>query len=385
MGITMWLKNFLSGKIESKYIDGETALSPEQQLAVSVYATRVAVSKVARTVAKCEFRTLAKGKIKKSSEYYLWNVRPNLNQNAIDFKIKLVTQLLLHNEVLVIEQGENIYIAEEFTPHTDGAFHGHYFDRVTINGLTLNKRFDYDDVIYLRLDNEDISHWLSNVLNQYDNLTAMAAGKYKRAGGRKGIARVDATIEGNEGKKQKVDELFTKRFKTYYQSENSVLVLPNGVEYKDDSSEGSKRTASEVNDISNLVRETFCRVAQAFNIPLPLLFGDVADTSGAAEDFISFGITPICMLIATEINSKRYSKEEYLSGTKMMISVSRAQSSSIFKKAAQIDKLVSSGYSSINELKIENGEEPLPFSWADEHYITKNYQSVDSMSGGQET
>ncbi len=58
----------------------------------------------------------------------------------------------------------------------------------------------------------------------------MAMGKYKRAGGRKGIAQVDKALAGDQKFKEQIDDLFNKQFKKYFDAENAVVHMPNGID-----------------------------------------------------------------------------------------------------------------------------------------------------------
>jgi topoisomerase IA-like protein len=89
----------------------------------------------------------------------------------------------------------------------------------------------------------------------------MAVGKYKRSGGRKGVAKISKTQSGDKNTQQQIDDLFNKQFKTYFSSENAVVTLPNGVEYDEITGEGSKKSTSEINDITNITKEAISRVA----------------------------------------------------------------------------------------------------------------------------
>ncbi len=72
--------------------------------------------------------------------------------------------------------------------------------------------------------------------------------------------------------------------------------------YEEITGEGSKKSTSEVNDIANITKEAFARVAQAFRIPPALLQGDIADISKLMDELLTVCIDPLVDLIQTEIN-----------------------------------------------------------------------------------
>ena len=51
----------------------------------------------------------------------------------------------------------------------------------------------------------------------------------------------------------------------------------------------------------------------------------------------------------------------------------------IFKQAGNIDKLISSGYMSIDEVRERTGLKVLNEEFSSKHYITKNYATSDQM------
>lgn len=107
--------------------------------------------------------------------------------------------------------------------------------------------------------------------------------------------------------------------------------------------------------------------------------GDVADTSKAVDDFLAFCLDSIVELIQNEINGKHYTEDEYLKGTYMKINTQAIKHIDALDMANSVDKLISSGVYSINNILRILGEEEIDEEWANEHYITKNYSGIDSI------
>ena len=360
------------------------------RLDIEDFAIQMAINMLAGLVAKCEFKTYIKGKETKADEYYLWNVEPNANQNSSQFLQQLVSKLLHDNEALAIEQNGQLLIADSFTA-TGYALFPAIFSGVTVttfgDNFTFDKTFGMADVLYFRLNNQNIRALLSGVMDGYEKLLEMAMGKYKRAGGRKGIAHVDKVLAGDQRFKEQIDDLFNKQFKKYFNDENSVVHMPNGITYDEVTGEGSKKSTSEVNDIANITKEAFARVAQAFRIPPALLQGDISDLSKLMDELQTVCIDPLVDLLQAEINRKRYGKAAYLAGTSLRIDTTCIKHIDIFDIAMAADKLISDSLYNVDELRQKLGDAPLNTWWSQRYVLTKNYEPVDapgnSTTGGE--
>ena len=363
------------------------------QLDIENFAIQMAINMLAGLVAKCEIKTYITGKETKADEYYLWNVEPNANQNSSQFIQELVSKLLYDNEALVVEANGQLLIADSYSKTGYALFPATFSDVTVItfgNSFTFDKAFSMANVLYFRLNNQNIRALLSNVMAGYNQLLTMAMGKYKRAGGRKGVAHVDKALAGDKKFQEQIDNLFSKQFKKYFNDENSVVHMPNGIDYQEITGEGSKKSTSEVGDITGITKEAFARVAQAFRIPPALLQGDISDVSKIMDELLTVCIDPLTDLIQTEINRKRYGKMAYLAGTYLRIDTTCIKHIDIFDVAMAADKLISDSLYNVDELRQKLGDAPLNTWWSKRYVLTKNYQDVstatsppdDSTTGG---
>lgn len=361
------------------------------QLDIEDFAIQMAVNMLAGLIAKCRFKTYIRGKEVKKDEYYLWNVEPNVNQNSSQFIQELVSKLLYHNEALVVEVNGQLLIADSFTK-TGYALFPAAFSDVTVttfgDSFTFGKTFGMADVLYFKLNNRNIRVLLSNLMDGYSNLLNMAVGKYKRAGGRKGIAKINKALAGDEKYKKQIDDIFNHQFKDYFRNENAVVHMPEGVTYDEIAGEGSKKSTSEVNDIANITKEAMSRVAQAFRMPPALLQGNIADVSKLMDELLTVCIDPLVDLIQTEIIRKRYGKAAFLAGTYLRIDTTCIKHIDIFSVAEQADKLIADSVYNVDELREKLGDAPLNTWWSKSYGRTANYAWLadsppdDSKTGG---
>lgn len=375
-----WIKSFL-GIGETTINLTQSAISQEQQLNIELFAVHSAISLIASSISKCEFKTYWKNNEFKGEDYYLWNVEPNKNQNSSQFMQELVSKLLFNNECLVLDIGGQLLVMDSFFQE-EFATKENTFSSITKGTMSFSKVYNMSDVMYFKLGNTDIRALLSNLMVGYNNLLNMSTTKYKRSGGRKGMLDINATASGNKNYQTTLDTLMNTRFKTYFEAENAVLPLENGYTYTEQGGEGSKKSTSEIADIAVLTKEIFERVAQAFRIPPALLRGDIADIGATTDNYLTFCIDPNLDMIQEEANRKRFGKAAYLAGSYLRIDSSSIKHIDLFSISTAFDKLIASGGYSIDELRIKSGDVALNTPWSKRHVITKNYQDIETL--GQE-
>jgi len=256
--IVEFLRDFFGGKSEVTLNQKvEVAAS---KLAIEDFAINTAINMIAGCISKCEFKTYVNHKETIGDEYYCWNIEPNKNQNSTEFIQEIIYKLLYNNECLIVEANNQLIIADSFYQR-EYALVENIFENVSRKDFTFNRTFKMSEVLYLKLNNKDMMVLLNNLMNGYNNLIDMSIGKYKRSGGRKGVVRLDKIMTGDDTQKKAIEELFSRKFKTYFEAENAIVDLPKNVEYEEKNGDGNKKSTSEIVDIQNLVKEAFERVA----------------------------------------------------------------------------------------------------------------------------
>ena len=389
MGLWKWLEGkMLRGKsVEvtaetiEKYIEQERL----SNLVAEELTIHAAINLIANSISKCEFKTLKNGKEYQGEEYYVWNYEPNKNQNSSQFLQELTATLLYRNECLVVENNGQLIIAESFTKE-EYALKETVFSNVYRKGLTFNRDFRMSEVLYFRLNNKNIRQLLTNLCNGYNNLLEEAVDKYEKAGGEKGTLHIDAQAKGmkygNKSFEEVYEDLMNNRFKRFFNSRSAVLPLWNGFTYTKQAAEQSKKSTSEMKDITDVLDEIVVTVARAFNIPVALLKGDVSDVSKVTQNFLTFCVDPLCEMLQTEINRKRYGKYQVQRGCYIRINTTTIMHVDVFEIAEKIDKLISSGMYCIDDLRKKLGETELDTEESKTYWITKNYTSIESLKGG---
>lgn len=371
----------ISSKTVEEYVDQEKL----SRLVMEEFTIHAAINLIANCISKCEFKTFEKGREIQKEEHYAWNYEPNKNQNSSQFLQELVTKLLYNNECLVIESGGQLVIAESFSKE-EYALKETIFSNVYRKNLTFNRTFKMSEVLYFRLNNKNIRKLLTDLCNGYNVILSEAIDKYEKAGGEKGTLHIDAMATGRKyGSRtfeEVYEELMNDRFKKFFNSRSAVLPLFDGFNYTKQAAEQSKKSTSEMKDITDVLDEIVETVARAFNIPVSLLKGDVSDVEKITRNFLTFCIDPICEMIQTEINRKRYGKLQIQKRNYLKIDTTTVMHIDIFDIAEKIDKLIASGMYCIDELRKKLGDSELNTEESKKHWITKNYMDITKLEGG---
>lgn len=388
MGITDFFKRMLTGEqtiqISSKDIEKYLEGNGFRELVLQEFAIHCAISLIGNAVSKCEFRTFIRGKETFGQEYYLWNYEPNRNQNSTQFIQEMISTLIRKNECLIVEIGGQRIIAEGYTKE-EFALKDYEFSNVYRKGMTFNKRFKMRDVIFLQYSNKNVRNMLDTVTAQYQELLKEAIEHFENASGEKGVLKIDTAAAGQDiaGKsfEEVMEDLMNNRFKRYFGSKNAVLPLFNGYEYERKQSKESRKSTSELKDVTDLADEILRVTALAFNIPPAVLLGNVADITNAVKNLLTFCIDPLAEMISEEITRKIYGKE-VINKSYLRIDTTSILHKDIFEISSSIDKLLASSMYNVDELRRKAGDEELNTEHSKKYYITKNYAGVGEVEGG---
>ena len=374
-----WLVEKLSGGAAKKSlieIDWPEFFSLMDNVYIRELAFWTCVNKIANALSKCEFRTYYGGKEIKKAEYYLWNVEPNRNQNASAFLTKLIGKLYLNNEALVIESAGQLYVADDYQK-TVYAVYDYQFSGVTVDNFTFDKTFYQNEVLFFQLNSVDMRQLVNLLHSSYNELLQYAVNAYRKSRGSRGILDIDAQAQHEDDFSETLQELMTNYFKKFFESENAVLPLYDGYKYTELQ---SKTYSSEsTRDIKALADDIFDFTARAFSFPPSLAKGDVQDTGKATDELLTFCIDPLAKLLEKEINRKRNGLSGFLDGNYLRIDTTTVKHIDIFDIAAPVDKLISSGVFTINDIRHLIGEPEIAEEWANAHFITKNYSTIQDL------
>ena len=195
--------------------------------------------------------------------------------------------------------------------------------------------------------------------------------------------KIDQFAEQQDDFEEVLKKMMNEDFKTFFNSTNAVMPMYHGYEYESLPNNGK---TTDTRDIRKMFDDEMEITAMAFGISKQLILGEVADTSKAVEDFLTFVIEPLTELISDEINGKNYLRSEVILGNYIDFDTSKMKHIDLFDVSQSIDKLISCGCFTINEIRARLGQERIEEKWADRLFITKNYAPIESaleqMKGG---
>lgn len=379
MKLIDWFKGLFNKQdffeVNSASYNSETYLDLEL---LTIYS---AINLIASLISKCEFQVYINGEKTKKDEHYLWNIEPNVNQNSSAFIQKLISTLLFNNEALVIENNGQLFVADSYSIQ-EYALYDDVFSGVTIKNFTFNRTFKMSEVLFFKLQNNDIRLLLSSTLQKYEGILTESISKYSSSGGEKGILEIGSLATGDPKFQEKFKTLMEERFKTYFNSKNAVLPLFEGYKYNSQSGDMSKKASNEINDIKGITDEIISRVAQAFKITPAFLKGDIADLSNVLDATLTVAIDPITSMISEEITRKRFGKSAFNNKSYLKVDTTTIKHIDIFSIAESIDKLIASGTYNIDEIRVKAGDTEINTDFSKKYYITKNYQDINALEGG---
>lgn len=383
------LKNWLIQKLGGyktvtmdELLGDENVQSALSELYLRELAFLTCVNKIANALSKCEFKTYIRGEEKKESEYYRWNVSPNRNQNATTFMNKLISELYKNNEALVVEVNNQIFVADSFQKEIR-ALTDYRFTGVTVDNYTFSDTFYQSDVLYFQLNHHNIRKVLNGMYEAYKKLIVYASNAYQKSRGNRGILKISAIAQADKNFNDRFQKLMSEHFKSFFKNENAVLPLFDGYDYTDLTN--SKTYSSEsTRDIKALADDIFEFTARAFSFPPSLAKGDVQDTGKSIDELLTFVIDPLAKMLEQEINRKTCKEYGYREGTYIKINTVAVKHIDLFDIAIPIDKLISSGAFTINDILETIGKQPLKEEWANTHFMTKNYATINDLLTGIE-
>lgn len=382
MSLFTWLKDKfgggsipLSGENMSDYMN-------EYSLAIGdIYIREMAfwsaTNLMANAISKCEFKTYLKGDEVKKQEYYLWNIEPNKNQNSSAFLHKLIAQLYRHNECLVVEQNGQLIVADSYSKK-EYALYEDTFTQVTIKDFTFNKTFKQSEVLFFQLNEVNMRNVVNGLYNSYAKLISYSMSAYQKSRGTKGVFKYDTIPVSGTAEREAFDALINEKISKWLNSDNAALPLGRGQEWKEN--EKKTYTNEGTRDIKAMIDDIYDFTARSYGIPPVLLKGDLANIGDNVVDvLLTFAVDPLIDTLQEEINRKRTGYNAFSQGTYLEIDSKSIKHIDLLSVSTAIDKLIASGAFCINDIRKLVGEQIIDEPWAWQHWITKNYSSVEDL------
>lgn len=387
-------KDFLD-KLFLKSKDGKTvelnAVSVDMTTEKELWAYRLALNIIAERygalLSKCEFRTFVNGKEEMGDNYYLLNYEPNPNQTAAEFKKQIIYQLIMspNHDCLIVQlddvgnKKQAFYVADDFTK--DGyQLRETYFKNVSVNiygdtSYPVQGVFSGSKAIYFKYQNAELDAIFDLMRQEYCDLISNAeqSGKYRQ----KFALELDQTAESDPNFDDNLQSLLDTQFSAFIKGDNGVIPLYAGMKL-DTVSAGADlgQNASVANStIDSQIDQILTKTGLAFNMPKSVMLGEWDEK--AIEQLLTYSIDPIAKIITEAFNRKWYGQKAVMDKkTYCQLDTSRARHYDVATMSEYMDKSISSGGYTINELRRLTNDPPIDAELGDVHFITKNYISI---------
>lgn len=344
-------------------------------------AVEICASFLARTISQTEFRIRNGKTFEKDELYYRLNVRPNKNQTSSTFWHTVVTKLIYDNECLIIQADDgDLLIADSFE-HYSYAVLEDIFTKVKVGDYDFKRSFKQSEVLHMRYRNEKLTPLIDSFFTDYGELFGRILDSQKRKNQIRGTVDVDAQVAKSEESLKKLQEFINKMYNAFSTKDVAIIPQQPGFKYNESSGSTSSSSGQGVEEINKVTNGFLEQVAMAIGIPSSLLYGDMADVEKQTKNYMMFTVAPFLKKVCDEGNAKFFSEKEYLAGKRL--EAKSVSYSNLFDLANSVDKLVSSGAFTGNEIRHEAGYDSSDDPNLDKHYITKNYTEMQTNEGGE--
>nr|WP_271401576.1 phage portal protein [Salinicoccus roseus] len=359
--------------------DLELVSEKTDQLYLKNLAIQICINKIASTISQSKFEVKSDNQVTKDNLVYLLNHRANKNTNASRFWQTVIYKLIYDNEVLIIKTDDDEFLIADDFEQTEYALYEDAFKKVIVKDYEYKRTFKMGEVIYLEYANEQMSGIIDGLFEDYGDVFGRIIAHQMHANQIRATIPIKMIAGKGEESKKKVQSYLDKITDSFRNNAYAVAPLQDGMDYKEHST-SSSQSVEEINKASNGFVD---KVAMALGIPKSLIYGDMADTKEAAKNYMRFCINPLVKQIKDEFNAKFFVKKEILKGDGLEIRPLSIES--IFERAEAIDKLISSGAFTRNEIRVEAGKDKVDDPELDKFIMTKNYQHVDEepLRGGE--
>lgn len=380
------LFNFLDKKVNNAEIETVTSKMLEQ-VAFRELALHIAISYIANTLSKCEFKVFENNEETQNEFYYLLNVSPNPNQNSSQFINQMIENYFYNGEALILMHNNNLYCADSFDVDDTNPLKEDTFFNITLNGQQIRRKYKSSEVFYMKLDNKNVKDLVDLVFNSYGEILSMAIQTFKRTNGKKYKLLLEQYRAGDPAFVEVYENVLKQQLKTFIDNDNAVYPQFKGIQLE----EFAQGNITNTTDIIAMRKEIFETTAQAFKIPLTMMYGNIDNMDEIVKVYLSICIEPLADMISEELTRKTNNFSTWKKGNYIEVDTSCVNYVDIFEVADKADKAIASGLTSIDELRPRVRLKPLNTDFSTSHFLTKNYDiadnvvnSIEDLKGGGE-
>lgn len=374
MGFKTTILDFLGRRLNPQdYKVVGVSLSDQQ--AVLNLAMQIAIGYIASTISQCEIKTYEEGKEVHGELYYLLNVNPNPNQNSSQFMVDLIERYFYDNGALVVKFGPHLYVADAFSEE-ENPTKENVFTSVSIEQMSVSRRFPANQVFYFQQSDRSIAQLVQLMYGEYGRVMGAAIDKFVSSNSDKFKLEIENIAAGDKEFQKTFRDVVSQQLKDFMESSRAVYPQFRGYNLQ----RLDSGTSSTSSDVIAMRKEVFETVAQAFKIPMSMMYGNITNMAEIVKVYLSICIDPLAQMISEELTRKTTDFESWSRGDRVVVDTSRILHVDILEVADEVEKLVGSGAFTINDVLRRCGYDTLPDEFADAHYLTKNIASMDEQA-----
>ena len=376
----MGLFNFREKKLSIEELSAVLRKNLEK-VAFRELALHIAISYIANTLSKCEFKVYESGKEVKNRLYYLLNINPNPNENSSQFINHFIENYYYGDDgALLVKQGDHLYCADDFDVDDADPLKPFEYTNVRFGQSALKRKLRAGDVFHLKLDNKNIKQLVDAVGVEYGQVMDLALQSFKRTNGKKYKLLLEQYKAGDPQFAQIFETVIKKQLQSFLENDGpAVYPQFKGMDLQEFSTAASQNS----DDIVNIRKEMFEVTAQAFKIPLSMMLGNITNMNEIVKVYLSICIDPLADMISEELTRKCYTEQEWLDGCFVKVDTSCINHVDMLEVADKVDKLISCGAYNIDEVRHRLDSPLLDTDFSKTHFITKNYEPLDMVMSGQ--
>lgn len=331
------------------------------------------ISYIARSISMSDIRISKNGKRVYDNLHYALNVRSNGDQSAAEFMFMFIYTLLREGEVLVVPTDDGqLLIADSFDRITYAVYPDIFVD-VVVKDYRFNRAFRMDEVVYLRYGNEKLTEFMDGMFQDYTKLFNRMIEINLRSNQIRAVVGIDSSQSLDEKRQTQLQKFIDDLFRSFREKTIAIVPKLKGFDYEE-VADGNENPRS-IDELTKLKKSLIDEVCDILSVPQGLLHGELSDVDSLMKAYTKFCLGPLNKLIEDEFNAKFIEKNDYLKGDR--IQVIGIQAINIIENAEAVDKLVSSGAYTRNEVRMKFGDEPSDNAALDEFVLTKNYSPVE--------
>lgn len=378
MGIIERLKEvFPRSKIEKQGPEMETAyIRVPSAFYIKELAVYTAVSLVANAISQSEVLVYKKGKRVRDEDYFTLNIKPNPNESSSQFWHKVTERALRDPEgALCFLHNGNIYCADTFTLEQKRPFLGNIYSGVVVDGFQMDRKFMAHEVFHFKLENVQANSFISKMYEEYSAVIGTAMDSYKNTNISKYVLEIEGAKAGDPEFNREFEEILKKPLKDYISGNAQLYVQYAGRNLKQMKSENPQKSSE---DTIETIEELFKMAGKAFHIPESLMLGNITNMNDVVKAFLTFAVDPFAAMIGETLTGG-YGVDSWKDGNRYTVDTSCVNHIDIFDMAEKIDKLISSSFMCVDEVRERAGLDEIGEEWSRKHMITKNYQLVSQL------